>query len=441
MKTKGVRIFGLGIAIFLSINILASYASETKIGSPAEWLLARKVLMHTPEDEIFWGVIHPAAALYEKPFSLQKAALEHRRFIEGLRNAGVTVYTVVETLLKGTTDENGNTIAGNELNELRNFAKQFLTIDRSRLHKAMQFAQGKYKEETITGLSPKELVRIILLQPTLHLYPTRTNTGFRATYELSPVMNLYFCRDQMITTARGVVIGKMNSPQRAVETQIMKFVLMKLGITPIYEVVGPGRLEGGDYFSADDVAFIGQGLRTNSEGIRQLLRNKVFGLPKVAVVKDSWRTQEEMHLDTYFNIIGPKLAVLVDLRMNPRVNPSAGGINTRVDLYELRDGAYRLKMKDRDFQEFLERDLGYKLIPVSREDQNLYGINFLTLRANKIFAIDGVSEKYKELLKENHIDVSWMDFSALTGGYGAAHCTTQVLYRETETAEISRDSN
>jgi arginine deiminase len=169
----------------------------------------------------------------------------------------------------------------------------------------MRETQRKYKEETIVKLSPRELVQIILFQPTVHLYPTSANTGLRATYEVSPVMNLYFCRDQMITTAKGVVIAKMNSPQRAVETKIMKFVLSKLGIRPIYEVVGKGRLEGGDYFSAGDMAFIGQGLRTNGEGVKQLLGNKVFGLPKVAVVKDSWRTQEEMHLDTYFNIIGP----------------------------------------------------------------------------------------------------------------------------------------
>jgi len=189
-------------------------------------------------------------------------------------------------------------------------------MDSSPLPKKIQAAQIKYKEEIIATLSPKELVQIILLQPKVRLYTANTNTGLRATYKLSPVMNLYFCRDQMIATAKGVVIGKKNSPQRAAETRIMKFVLTKLNMTPVYDVAGKGRLEGGDYFSAEDVAFIGQGLRTNSEGVKQLLINRVFGLPKVAVVKDAWRIQEEMHLDTYFNIFGPRLAVLVDLRMN-----------------------------------------------------------------------------------------------------------------------------
>ena len=82
------------------------------------------------------------------------------------------------------------------------------------------------------------------------------------------------------------------------------------------------------------------------------------------------------------------------------------------------------------FQEYMEKDLGYTLIPVSRKDQNLYGINFLTIRPDRIMAIDGVSDKYKKLLKKHGVDATWMDFSALTSGYGAAHCTTQVLLRE-----------
>jgi hypothetical protein len=117
--------------------------------------------------------------------------------------------------------------------------------------------------------------------------------------------------------------------------------------------------------------------------------------------------------------------------MNLPEKPPAKGIHSQVDLFELKDGEYRLTVRDRDFQEFLERDLGYQLIPMSRKDQNLYGINFLTVRANEILAVDGVSEEYKELIRSNHVDATWMDFSALTGGYGAAHCTTQVLYRET----------
>ncbi len=403
---------------------------KTKLGSAAEWLPAKMILMHTPGEEIFLGVVHPAAALYEKPFSLKLAAAQHRRYIERLESEGAAVHTVVETLLKGVVDENGQAVPGPELDKLRAFAQEFLTIDASALPPHRREEQKKYKKDTIAQLSPPELVRAILLRPTVHLYETDTNTKLGATYEEAPVMNLYFCRDQMITTARGVVLCRMNSAQRAIETKIMKFVLAKLNIEPVYEVTGRGRLEGGDYFSAGDVAFIGQGLRTNAAGVEQLLKNKVFGLPRVAVVKDSWKNQEQMHLDTYFNIISPHLAVLIDMRLHRPGRPAIEGVSSRVDVYELVNGEYELRIRDRDFQDYLEKDLGYTLIPVTRKDQNLYGINFLTVRTDRILAIDGVSQEYKKAIKGHGVEATWMDFSALTGGYGAAHCTTQVLHRE-----------
>ncbi|OQY13680.1 MAG: hypothetical protein B6I31_00595, partial [Desulfobacteraceae bacterium 4572_19] len=341
-----------------------------------------KILMHTPQDEVFLGVLHPDAALFEKPFSIKKAGKEHRKYIDRLRQQGVAVYTVVDVLLEGTVDEHGNTVTGPELDALRKFASKSLTIDSSSLPVDMQDKQIAYKQKIISHL------------------------------------------------AKGVVISKMHSEQRAPETEIIKFVLNKLGIKPIYEVTGKGRLEGGDYFSVGDTALIGQGLRTNAEGIKQLLDNKVFGLPRVVVVKDSWNNQEEMHLDTYFNIISPNLAVLVDLRMDMPGKPVTKDIQTTVDVYELEKGSYKLKLKDLNFQKYMEDELGFTLIPVSRKDQNLYGLNFLTIVQNKIFAIDGVSEEYKKVLSDAKVDATWMDFGALTSGYGAAHCTTQVLLRE-----------
>jgi len=47
-----------------------------------------------------------------------------------------------------------------------------------------------------------------------------------------------------------------------------------------------------------------------------------------------------------------------------------------------------------------EKTLGYTLIPVSRKDQNLSGINFLTIRPNRIMAIEGVSDEHKN--REQH---------------------------------------
>jgi len=425
----------ISIALAAPFPGFAAEAAVAVVGCRAEWDRPTDVLVHTPGEELFLGVIHPEAALFERAFSIQGAAAEHRAYIDLLRQSGARVHTVVETLLQGTVDATGRAVPGEALDELRAFAGEFLTVDASALGDEAQAEQAAYTQRTLAALHPRELVGIILDCPTVRLRPSLVaNTRYSASYELSPVMNLYFCRDQQITTAKGVVVGRMNSEQRRVETRIMGFVLRKLGIEPIYEVTGDGRLEGGDFIPCGDTALIGQGLRTNAEGVRQLLEHQVFGVPRVAVVKEPWQNQDQMHLDTFFNILGPGRAVLVAERMDVRdhtgaiVKPARPDRRCKVDVYELQDGAYKRTREDLDFQAFLEKDLGFSLIPVSSEDQLKYAINFLCIGPERILAVAGASDEYHAALAG--IDATWMDFANLTGGYGAAHCCVQVLHRE-----------
>lgn len=412
----------------------APVAQVTAVGCRAEWDRPTDVLVHTPGEELFAGVIHPEAALFERAFGLGDAAAEHRAYIRLLQKQGARVHTVVGTLLAGTVDGKGRAVPGPALDALREFAGGFLTVDASALGAAFEAEQEAYRQATLAALHPRELVSVILQCPTVHLRPSLVpNTRYAASYDMAPVMNLYFCRDQQITTARGVVVGRMNSEQRRVETRIMGFVLRKLGIEPIYEVTGEGRLEGGDFLPCGDTALIGQGLRTNAEGVRQLLEAKAFGVPRVAVVKDPWKNQDQMHLDTYFNILGPSRAVLVEERMDVRdgsgaiIKPARPDRRCTVDVYTLGDGRYRLTSADGDFQAFVEKELGLRLIPVSAQDQLKYAINFLCVGPERILGVAGASGEYLERLAG--VRATWMDFGNLTGGYGAAHCCTQVLHR------------
>jgi arginine deiminase len=425
------------LAYLLSTTlVVAQPAQVPTVGCFAEWQQPTDILMHTPDEELFVGVIHPEAALFERPFSITGAADESRAYIRLLEQRGARVHTVVQTLLAGTVDGRGRAVPGPALEALRDFAAQFVTIDTSALTAAEQTEQKGYLQKTLQKLHPTELVSCVLQCPTVHLRPSAVaNTRYSATYEVAPVMNLYFCRDQQITTARGVVIGRMNSEQRRVETEIMEFVLRKLGVRPIYKVTGDGRLEGGDFVPAGDTALLGQGLRTNAEGVRQLLEHKVFGVKRVVVVKEPWHNQDQMHLDTYFNLISSKLAVLVEERMDIRdasgqvIKPARPDRRCKVDVYELQGDQYERTVTDGDFQEFLEKQMGLRLIPVSNDDQLKYGINFLCIGPNRLLGVAGVSEEYKARLRDAGVKVTWMDFANLTGGYGAAHCMTQVLHR------------
>jgi arginine deiminase len=282
-------------------------------------------------------------------------------------------------------------------------------------------------------MHPRDLVRIILERPEAHLKYSERNTKFIAEYKVEPLMNALFLRDQQITTARGVVLGNMNSPQRRHEVDIMEFVFHKLGIEPVYRVTGAGRLEGGDYIPAGDFALIGQGLRTNAEGVRQLLQNDVFGVAEVAVVKDPFKHQDQMHLDTYFNILGPKKAIVDGIRREPGLvtrGDVTRPIRPCVDIYFRHDnGTYECVRRDVDFFDYIEKEKGFEVIDIEDAEQLNYGCNFLCIGPNKIIGVKGVSERYLDMLVHAGVDVTLLDFGTVTKCYGGPHCTTQVIYR------------
>lgn len=96
------------------------------------------------------------------------------------------------------------------------------------------------------------------------------------------------------------------------------------------------------------------------------------------------------------------------------------------------DGRYGLTVQGTDFVDLLSNTWKFKIIPVSVDDQHAYGINFLTLSKRKIVGVDGVSQEYKQALANAGVTATWIDFTHMKQGYGAAHCTTQVLQRAPE---------
>lgn len=418
--------------ISIGINAPLRALDTDSVGAKSEWDTADIVLMHTPGEELLLGVAYPEPALFDETFDMDQAALEHRGYINNLRESGISVYTVTDTLLKS------------DKNDLVDFAKKSVKLNLSRLKKSDRVEQKQCFEENLPRLSANVLVRLIMQRPTFKLLytikPSERNNFLpackkyyiKAEYSVDPVMNLYFTRDQMITTARGVVLNRMKLPQRVVEVDIMEFVLKQLGITPLYRVQGKkSTLEGGDFIPAGERVYIGEGIRTNSAAIKELLDNDVFGgrdggVKEVVVVKDRWNNQQEMHLDTHFNVIGDKLVVSVADRVDCRNDPKKCQY---ADIYQWQ-GDWRLARSNVDFNDYLTNTVGARIIPVSVEDQYKYGINFLTTKENHIIGVDGVSDSYKKTLEEAGVDAQWIDFTNMKLGFGAAHCTTQVLVRK-----------
>ena len=400
------------ILSFLLATSLKTLAQDTTYPS-SEWDYAKAILMHTPGEELFDGVIHPYAGLFEYYFDVDKAAEEHKGYIKALESNGVKVYTVRELLNQAPIDR------------LRTYAMNSLKYDTQNMPSMNVEESEKYRMYVINEMSQADLIRCILLRPTVTLYPSDNNTGFEAIYSHSPLMNLYFTRDQSITTPRGHIICQMNSAQRADETKVISMCYEQLGVKPILSITGEGRLEGGDYLRGGNVSYIGCGMRTNIEAIRQIMEADAFGHDTIAVVNDHKLWQMQMHLDTYFNIIDKDLCTLVESRLYAKKGDPEW---VTVDIYSRKSGdkQYVLTQKDVPFVDYL-KSRGFTIIPINREDELHYANNFLTIAPRHIIAVGNQSKALQQAFAKHGVKVEWLPIETLIKGYGAAHCMTQVI--------------
>ena len=397
---------------------MGAEAQETKeMKYPqAEWTKAGDILMHTPGLELFNGVIHPKAGLFEDYFDVDKAAGEHKGYMAMLKKNGIRVHTVADVL-----NEVG-------IDTLQILAANVLVFDVSNIPGESIQATEDYRQEILSKMSRKDLIRCILLQPTVKLSKTDNNTGYEAQYIQNPLINLYFTRDQSITTPRGHIICNMNSNQRAPETKIIETCYEHLGLKPILNIYGDRRLEGGDYIPAGTVSFIGCGMRTNEAAIKYMLEKDAFGHDTVVVVKDHKLWQMQMHLDTHFNIIDKDLCTMVSSRLNAA--PGTPEYNT-CDIWARESGTltYTKIKEDQPFVKYIQ-ERGFTIIPIDYDDEMHYANNFLTIAPRHIMAVAGQSETLQQRFRDAGVTVEWVPLESLIGGFGAAHCMTQVLQRE-----------
>ena len=397
---------------------MGAVAQETKeITYPqAEWTKANDILMHTPGLELFNGVIHPKAGLFDNYFDVDKAADEHKGYISMLEQNGIRVHKVSDIL-----NEVG-------IDTLQLLASNVLVYDVSNILGESKQATEDYRQEILAKMSRQDLIRCILLQPTVKLSKTDNNTGYEAQYIQNPLMNLYFTRDQSITTPRGHIICNMNSSQRAPETKIIETCYEHLGLKPILNIRGDARLEGGDYIPAGTVSFIGCGMRTNDLAIKQMLEKDAFGHDTVVVVKDHKLWQMQMHLDTHFNIIDKDLCTMVSSRLNAK--PDDPEYNT-CDIWVRKPGTlpYTKWKEDQPFVKYIQ-ERGFTIIPIDYNDEMHYANNFLTIAPRHIMAVAGQSETLQQRFRDAGVTVEWVPLESLIDGFGAAHCMTQVLQRE-----------
>nr|AMQ24251.1 arginine deiminase [Lacusteria cypriaca] len=286
-----------------------------------------------------------------------------------------------------------------------------------------------YIDFSLSRLSKDHLIDLIFLHPSVYIdVIPGSSTGFNySQLPLAPLANTVFTRDQQITTAKGVVIGRFGAQQRLSENDLMEIVWPQLGIKPIGRIEAPGTIEGGDFIPlSTDCMLLGTGLRTNMSAAMQLMNRDLLGCNRFIVIEDLCDlNQQRMHLDTYFNVASEKLCVCIDAiaQDNPKY------LRIAREFVKRGPSGYT-EERAMPFGQWLKKE-GFEVIEASFKQQEEYFINLLHLGKNAkgkdiVFSIN---PEVESSLRKRGFDgeVHYLDFSPITAMYGGAHCASQVL--------------
>jgi len=430
-------------------------------GVKAEWDPLRRVVLHRPGMEMFFGLLEPYASLYERAFSRFGARKEHERLEYILRyEFNVDVLFLKQTILD-RADRN------------EKVRERLVDLAYHSLHfggdpEGAALAR-KDMERNTPLLDSGHFFNILLLTPDIEI---RAGEGIRAIHlnitEREPLSNLYFMRDQQAVTDRGIVPGSMAKPQRQRESLLTGLLWEILGLPVAHRVSAPGTFEGGDFIPMGEFALLGKGDRTNEEGVSQVLSHGL-GFDEVAVVSQPRHPlisgerndpMMDMHLDTYFNVASRGVVVGSETLLR-----EAG-----VEVWHREgEGRYSAEPGNRTNLHDYIREKGFEIIDITTLEQMAYASNFLCIRDGQILAVEvdrtvpdviaslkakserdpgrygrllsQVEKDYRYLKNEGQffphkkeiyqhdIDAYPVILENLTGGYGGAHCMTCPLKR------------
>ncbi len=119
--------------------------------------------------------------------------------------------------------------------------------------------------------------------------------------------------DPMITTDQGAILCRMGKPLREAEVAMAEATMRDLGIPILGRIVAPGSVEGGDCCWLDPQTLaVGQGYRTNAEGVRQLAALLApLGVRVVVMPLPHWHGPDEcLHLLSLISPLDERLAVV-----------------------------------------------------------------------------------------------------------------------------------
>jgi len=214
-------------------------------------------------------------------------------------------------------------------------------------------------------------------------------------------LDALYVRDAALVAPEGVILCNMGKADRRAEPAALGAFVQRLGVPVLGSITDPGRLEGGDVVWLDErTVAVGQGYRTNAEGIRQLadlLGDRVDEV--IAVPLPHWNGPDDVfHLMSLISPLDDDLAVV-----------------------------YSRLMPVPFRQRLLER--GIYLIDVPDDEFDALGGNVLAVAPRHAVMADG-APKTRTLLEQQGVEVWTYPAAEISlKGLGGPTCLTRPLLR------------
>ncbi len=428
----------------------------------AEWEPLKKVVIHRPGMEMFFGLMDPVNSLYERAFSRKGAVREH----ENLENVLSKEFNVEVIRLKDTIVQAANK---DEKIRAKLIEAARTVIQRSAKTTLHQELLREFDNNT-KYLDSEDFFELIVLNPGLEItFKGGLHNIMVNIQGKQPYSNLYFMRDQQFVTDKGLILARMANPVRQGEPQVTKFLWNEvLGVPIFHEIEEPGVIEGGEFIPMGAFALVGIGSRTNRAAIDQLV-SLPFNFEELGVVHQPLHPlisasepdpMVNMHLDTYFNVVSSHVVVGNELLLK----------NAEVEIWHNEGKKKFIRAKKKTSLYEYIKSKKFEIINITTLEQLSYASNFLCIDDGKVLAIEvaqvveGVlrnlaikakqdakrygklyaqsKKDFEELKKKGEFFPHKKEMSAyginfypvilknLTGGYGGAHCMTCSLSRE-----------
>ena len=268
----------------------------------------------------------------------------------------------------------------------------------------------------------------------------RLNTLLSLSNKL-PLSNIFYGRDQSQALANKIVLSELKWDIRKPEVDIYKEALVELGYGNALIELEAGTVEGGDVVIFGDTCYIGVGARTTLTAVKEICKKigpllEQNGIQLVAVINQKHveesatfaaPTDEHMHvmhLDMFWIPLSHHLVMAygeeIDHRTIMRFTLNGGQIITE-DLGSFRD--------------FLNSK-GIEILEVNKKEQEDFATNLLNLGNKTVIMALSKNERVIAELKQRGFKVMSAELNKLVSGYGAIHCLTAPVKRETPSQKV-----